>query len=96
MGAYKSKFLDSVKSKTRHKLSEITIDELVDNQTLSKEFIQENIKEFLKEDLLEEEEEESSLLKYLEFFKTDMLLTFTDVDMGSQIPNMSTNYGKIN
>ncbi len=93
MGANRSKLLDGVKSNIRHKQTDLCIDDLLDERVVQKEFTQANFKEFLREDLMEEEEEEASVLRYLELFKRDMMLNFTNSAIGKEIPNMSTNYG---
>jgi hypothetical protein len=94
MGANRSKLLEGVKSNTHHKLSELSIDDLLDSKTLSKEFYTQNFREFIREDLIEEEEEEVSISRYLELFKRDMLLNFTSSTIGKEIPNLANNHGK--
>jgi hypothetical protein len=94
MGANKSKLLENVKSCINHQLTEISIDDLLDSSVLKKEFKNSNFREFIREDLVDEDEEESNFLRYMELFKRDMLLNFTNSASGKEIPNMSTNHGK--
>ena len=94
MGANRSKLFAGVKTNTHHKLSELSIDDLLDSKTLGKEFYTQNFREFIREDLIEEEEEEVSISRYLELFKRDMLLNFTSSTVGKEIPNLANNHGK--
>jgi hypothetical protein len=95
MGANKSKLLDDIKSNIHHSLTEISLDDLIDGTVIKKEFTSTIFKEYMREDLLNEDEEESNLLRHVEIFKRDMFLNFTNSAIGKEIPNMSTNHGKI-
>ncbi len=96
MGANRSKLIESFKSNTTHKLQELSINDLLDNKSTSTYFNNSNFNEFIREDLHEDDEDDStSLVKYLELFKHDMLLSFTNTSIGKEIPNLATNYGKL-
>src|SRR5690242_18814021 len=95
MGANKSKLLDCIKSNTKHKLTELSVDDLLDEISLNKEFPDKSFKEYLRDDLLnEEEEDDSKALRIYELFKRDTLINFTDSNKFRDIPNLANNYGK--
>jgi uncharacterized protein YnzC (UPF0291/DUF896 family) len=96
MGTSRSKLIEGLKSNINHKINEISIDDLIDQNVLNKEFTNSLFKEFLKEELTEEEDEEMTLFRYLEHFKKDVLVNFTNPSVGKEIVNMSSNHGKLN
>jgi hypothetical protein len=93
MGANRSKILSEVKTNTKHNLENVNLDDLLDDNVLDAEFPRKIFKEFIREDIIDEEEE-SHLLRNLELYKRDMLVNFTSAELGKDIPNMSNNYGK--
>jgi hypothetical protein len=95
MGANKSKLLENIKANTKHKIQDLTLSDLLDEVCLRKEFYDKNFKDFLKDDLLgEEEEDESKVLRIHELYKRDVLINFTDSNDFKDIPNLANNYGK--
>jgi hypothetical protein len=97
MGVSKSKLLDYITSNNNHKLKDLSLSDLIDDICLNKEFVncEKNFKEFLKDDLLnEEDEDEVKYLRIHELFKRDILINFTDSNQFKDIPNLANNYGK--
>jgi len=90
-----SKLLVSVRSNTSHKLTEISIDDLIYNHTPYNEFTLSTWKEYLKNDIIEEEEEGVSSSSNLENFKNEMMINFTNPSIGKEIPNIASIYGII-
>ena len=96
MGANKSKLLDCIKSNTNHKLTELSLSDLLDEICLNKEFSEKQFREYLKDDLIiEEEEDETKIFRIHELFKRDTLINFTDSNQFKDIPNLANNYGNI-
>lgn len=96
MGATKSKILTEIKSNTKHKIKELSLNDLLNENCVNNEFYSPIYREIMKDDLLgDTEEEEQKILRVSEIFKRDILLNFTDVNKGKSIPNLSNNYSKI-
>ena len=89
------KLLQIITASTKHEVTELTIDSIIDDAVQSSQFPYKNFKHFIKEDLIDEIEEEQSLMKSLEFFKNSLLINFANSSEGKDIPNISTNYGNI-
>ncbi len=91
----RTKLFEDVKANINHKLNELTIDDLLDQKVLKKEFNNALFNSFLQDGLISEEEEENNLLRQMELLKRDMLLNFTSNSIGQEIPNMSNNHSKV-
>ena len=96
MGANKSKLLETIKTYTNHKLTDLTLSDLIDEICLKREFSTHLFKDLLKDDLFNnEEEDEVKALRIHELYKRDILINFTDTNQLQDIPNLANNYGII-
>ncbi len=93
MGANKSKFLE-IKSPSGNQFSDLTIDDLLDDSVLDKEFKNANFSQFINEDNNHDKDDETKFIRYKELFCRDALLNFTPPDITPDLPNLSTNRGK--
>ena len=96
MGASNQKLLESLETNQVYKFTDICIDELIidDNSTDFDLKIYKNFQAAAISVDLPKEDDDAVVERYLELFKQDTVINFTDPAIGKEIPVLPSNNGK--
>ena len=99
MGANKSKLLESIESNQVFKFTNISINDLVLEDTNSPSTSDFNYKVYKQYSSLvnacsDQEEEEVVVHRFVELFKHDLIVNFADPSIGKEIAVLPTNHSK--